>query len=304
MALRADVDDQLSWLRLGEAYSKAGRHAAALRALGRAHELQPDDWMCTYFIGEVQRQAGRLAEALSSFQSILDVRPTEAGVLLSVAQTYLDLARHQRFTGFVTRAEQSFISCVNVVLVAIRESPGYRGVAWKIAADALFELSVITVFADENNVRETVTVVCEIIQDQSSARLAGLFKFTTLSPDDRVTGLNALEAAVAAYDYRITVGSSDETALPSSLYDLGVALHEWILKQPSDTTGKALEATNSFLVQALQIEPGNVSFWVALGDLHFAQKPKLSQHAYIKAIEVDTKVGGTHIPVAISTQPI
>ncbi|KAG2046495.1 protein prenylyltransferase [Suillus hirtellus] len=289
VALRADVDDQLSWLRLGEAYSKAGRHAAALRALGRAHELQPDDWMCTYFIGEVQRQAGRLAEALISFQSILDVRPTEAGVLLSVAQTYLDLARHQRFTGFVTRAEQSFISCVNVVLVAIRESPGYRGVAWKIAADALFELSVITVFADENNVRETVTVVCEIIQDQSSARLAGLFKFTTLSPDDRVTGLNALEAAVAAYDYRITVGSSDETALPSSLYDLAVALHEWILKQPSGTTGKALEATNSFLVQALQIEPGNVRFWVALGDLHFAQKPKLSQHAYIKAIEVDTK---------------
>ncbi|KAG1896020.1 superkiller protein 3 [Suillus fuscotomentosus] len=282
VALRADVDDQLS-------YSKAGRHAAALRALGRAHELQPDDWMCTYFIGEVQRQAGRLAEALTSFQSILDVRPTEAGVLLSVAQTYLDLARHQRFTGFVTRAEQSFISCVNVVLVAIRESPGYRGVAWKIAADALFDLSVITVFADENYVRETVTVVCEIIQDQSSARLAGLFKFTTLSPDDRITGLNVLEAAVAAYDYRITVGSSDETALPSSLYDLAVALHEWILKQPSGTTGKALEATNSFLVQALQIEPGNVRFWVALGDLHFAQKPKLSQHAYIKAIEVDTK---------------
>ncbi|KAG2113725.1 superkiller protein 3 [Suillus discolor] len=289
VALRADVDDQLSWLRLGEAYSKAGRHAAALRALGRAHELQPDDWMCTYFIGEVQRQAGRLAEALTSFQSILDVRPTEAGVLLSVAQTYLDLARHERFAGFVTRAEQSFISCVNVVLVAIRESPGHRGVAWKIAADALFELSIITVFTDENNVRATVTVVCEIIQDQSSARLAGLFKFTTLPPDNQVTGLNALEAAVAAYDYRITVGSSDETALPSSLYDLAVALHEWILKQPSGTIGKVLEATNSLLVQALQIEPGNVRFWVALGDLHFARKPKLSQHAYIKAIEVDTK---------------
>ncbi|KAG1771164.1 superkiller protein 3 [Suillus placidus] len=289
VALRVDVDDQLSWLRLGEAYSKAGRHVAALRALGRAHELQPDDWMCTYFIGEVQRQAGRLAEALGSFQSILDVRPTEAGVLLSVAQTHLDLARHERLTGFVARAEQSFISCVDVMLVAIRESPGYRGVAWKIAADALFELSAITVFADENNVRATLTVVCELIQDQSSARLAGLFKLTALSPDDPVTGLNTLEAAVAAYDYRITVGSSNEAALPSSFYDLAVALHGWILKQPSGTTRQASEAANSFLIQALQKEPGNVKFWVALGDLHFTQKPKLSQHAYIKAIEVDNK---------------
>ncbi|KAG2153913.1 superkiller protein 3 [Suillus clintonianus] len=289
VALRADVDDQLSWLRLGEAYSKAGRHVAALRALGRAHELQPDDWMCTYFIGEVQRQAGRLAEALASFQSILDVRPTEAGTLLSIAQTHLDLARHERFTGFVARAEQSFVSCVDVVLVAIRESPGYRGVAWKIAADALFELSVITVFADEANVRAVVTVVCELVQDQSSARLAGLFKPTSFSSDDPISGLNALEAAVAAYDYRITVGSSDEAALPSSLYDLAVALHEWILKQPPDTTQQASEAANSLLIQALQKEPGNVRFWVALGDLHFANKPKLSQHAYIKAIEVDNK---------------
>ncbi|KAG1851683.1 superkiller protein 3 [Suillus subluteus] len=289
VALRADVNDQLSWLRLGEAYSKAGRHVAALRALGRAHELRPDDWMCTYLIGEVQRQTGRLAEALTSFQSILDVRPAEAGVLLSVAQTHLDLARHERLTGFVARAEQSFISCVDVMLVAIRESPGYRGVAWKIAADALFELSVISVFADENNVRAAVTMVSELIQDQSSARLAGLFKFTALSPDNPVTGLNALEAAVAAYDYRITVGSSDEAALPSSLYDLAVALHEWILKQPSGTTRQVSEAANSFLIQALQKEPGNVRFWVALGDLHFSQKPKLSQHAYIKAIEVDNK---------------
>jgi len=294
VALRADVDDQLSWLRLGEAYSKAGRHVAALRALGRAHELQPDDWMCTYFIGEVQRQAGRLPEALASFQSILVVRPTEAGVLLSIAQTHLDLARHERLTGFVARAEQSFISCVDVMLIAIRENPGYRGVAWKMVADALFELSVITVFADENNVRAAVTTICKLLQDQSSARLASIFKFTALSPDNPVTGLNALEAAVAAYDYRITVGSSEEAALPSSLYDLAVALHEWILKQPPGTTQQASEAANSFLIQALQKEPGNDRFWVALGDLHFTQKPKLSQHAYVKAIEVDNKVGRTH----------
>jgi superkiller protein 3 len=251
--------------------------------------------MCTYFIGEVQRQTGRLSEALVSFQSILDIRPTEAGVLLSLAQTHLDLGRQERFTGFVSRAEQSFVSCVEVVLVAIQESPGHRGVAWKIAADALFELSAITVFMDEPNVRVAVTAVCKLIQDQSSARLAGLFRFTPISPEIPITGLNALEAAVAAYDYRITVGSPNEATLPSSLYDLAVALHGWTLKQPPDTTQKASEAANSFLVQTLQKEPGNARFWTALGDLHFKHKPKLSQHAYIKALEVNNKVSRAYI---------
>ena len=31
IALRTDVDDYMSWLRLGEAYSKAGRYAAAFK---------------------------------------------------------------------------------------------------------------------------------------------------------------------------------------------------------------------------------------------------------------------------------
>jgi superkiller protein 3 len=181
------------------------------------------------------------------------------------------------------------------VLVAIRESPGHRGVAWKIAADALFELSAITVFVDEYDVRVAVTAVCEHIQDQTSSRLAGLFKFTAFSPDIPITGLNALEAAVAAYDYRITVGSSDEATLPSSLYDLAVALHGWILKQPPDTTQQASETANTFLIQALQKEPGNARFWTALGDLHFTHKAKLSQHAYIKALEVNNKVGKAYV---------
>ncbi|KAG1851354.1 hypothetical protein F4604DRAFT_2045887 [Suillus subluteus] len=232
---------------------------AETRALGRVHELRLDDWKCAYFTGEVQRQAGRLAEALASLQSILDVRPTEPGVLLSVAQTHLDLAGHERLTSFVARAEQSSISCVNVMLATIRESPGYRGVAWKIAADALFELSVISVFADEGKVRAAVTMVYEFIQGQSSDQRAGLFKFTALSPDDPVTGLD-LEAAAAACDYCVTVGSPAEPTLPSSLCELAAAPHEWTLKRLSCTVRQASEAANSFLIQALQREPGNVHY--------------------------------------------
>ena len=57
----------MSWLRLGEAYSKAGRFAAALKALERARELDPDDWIASYFIGEVQRQMGLYEEAIKAY---------------------------------------------------------------------------------------------------------------------------------------------------------------------------------------------------------------------------------------------
>ena len=71
IALRTDEDDHMSWLRLGEAYSKAGKYAAASKALEHARELDPEDWVASYFIGEVQRQMGAYEDAITAFQSIL-----------------------------------------------------------------------------------------------------------------------------------------------------------------------------------------------------------------------------------------
>ncbi|KAH7915212.1 superkiller protein 3 [Hygrophoropsis aurantiaca] len=290
VALRADPNDQLSWLRLGEAYSKAGRHAAALKALGRAHELQPDDWICSFFIAEVQRQMGKLAEALLSFQSILETRPNEIGILISISQTFLDLARHERFTGFSARAEQSFVSCVKTSLQAISESPGYRGVAWKVAGNALFGLSGSSTFADEADVRTVLDEVSALIRQHHSTRLKDVFKVIPMESDVTLTGLHALQVALAAYDYRITVGSTEDTAASSAWFDLGTALHYWTMKaSPSESHQAASEAAASFVIEALKKDPGNATFWVTLGNIYFIAKPKASQHAYIKALDADSK---------------
>ncbi|KIJ18985.1 hypothetical protein PAXINDRAFT_109465 [Paxillus involutus ATCC 200175] len=289
VSLRADPDDQLSWLRLGEAYSKAGRHAAALKALAKAHDLNPDDWMCTYLIGEVQRQTGRLAEALISFESILDVRPKEIGVLASLAQTQLDLARQERFSGFSARAEQSFIAAITTCLTMSQESSGYGGVAWKIAADSLLGLSETTTFVDEDDVRELLSWTNTLLQGHASTRIAQAFSPKPATDDTPLTSRHAREAAVAAYDYRITVGSTEDIALASALFDLGVALYTWSTEGKNSGHELATEAATSLLKQALQKEPGNASYWTALGSMYFQDKPKAAQHAYIKALERDSK---------------
>ncbi|KAG9316442.1 superkiller protein 3 [Chiua virens] len=289
VALRAEPEDSLLWLRLGEAYSKAGRHAAALKALAKAQELDPDDWLCTFLVGEVQRQTGRLAEALLSFNYILDTRPKEIGALLSLAQTHLDLACQERLTGFSARSEQSFIAVITTCLTASQESPGHGGVTWKVIADALFGLSKATVFADEGAVQAILDRTNSLLQGNTSTRIAQVFTPGATTKDTPLTRRHALEAAVAAYDYRITVGSTEDISLGSTLFDLAIVLYAWCTEDKSKTQKAALEIATSLLKQALQKEPGNPAYWTALGNMEFLEKPKTAQHAYIKSLELDSK---------------
>lgn len=291
IALRANADDQSCWLRLGEAYSKAGRYAAAVKALERAHELQPDDWICSYFIGEVQRQIGQYQEAIDSFESILAHRPSEVGVLVSLGQTHLDLGRVELSSGFSARAEQSFVDCISTALRTIQETPGSRGVAWKTAADAIFSLANRSSFIDEKSVREALLAVVSVIKVDAADRLSDIMTLPSLDDDFPCTGLKALEIAVAAYDYRIFLGSNENAARGSASFDLGIALHVWATKAtPGPKTEAANKKASVCLTDALREDPGNDSYWNALGNLNFLGKPKTAQHAYIKALDIDPKV--------------
>lgn len=295
IALRAEPEDKLLWLRLGEAYSRAGRHAAALKALSKAHELDPDDWVCTFLIGEVQHKTGRLVEALLSFNSILDTRPREIGVLLSLAQIRLDLARQERFTGFGARSEQSFVASITTCFTASQESPGHGGVMWKIVADALFGLSKAAVFVDERAVEDVLNQANSMLRGHASTRIAQDFSPQSMTKYTPLTRRHVLEAAVAAYDYRIIVGSTEHIALGSALFDLAVALYAWRMEVKNNSSEVASEAAASLLKQALQKEPGNPVYWTALGNMYFLGKPKTAQHSYIKALEHDPKVRSMYV---------
>lgn len=296
VALRAEPEDQFLWLRLGEAYSKAGRHAAALKALAKAHELDPDDWICTFLIGEVQHQTGRLVEALFSFKSILDARPKEIGVLLSLAQTQLDLAHQERFTGFSARSEQSFVAAITTCFTTSQGSPGHGGVTWKVVADALFGLSKAAMFVDERSVEDILNRTNSLLHGHASTRIPQAFSPQSAAKPTPLTRHHVLEAAIAAYDYRITIGSTEDIALGSALFDLAVALYTWCAEDKNNTHETASESAISLLKQALQKEPGNPIYWIALANMYFLEKPKAAQHAYIKALEHDSKVCSMYAP--------
>jgi len=296
IALRADTDDQISWLRLGEAYSKAGRHAAAMKSLMRSRELKPDDWMSSYFIGEVQRQVGQYQEAVDSFRSILVDRPLEIVVLMSLGQTYLALGLHEISTGFIARAECSFVECVRVAMQAVDASPGFRGIAWKIAADAIFHLSNNSLFFDEENVRAVLSTVTPLMSTLGE-RLSGIIHLARLHDMSSLDGLKALETAIAAYDYRISLGTSENSPNGCAWFDLGIALHSWCRRiSSSEDRQKAEKQAMCCVTEALREDSGNEIYWNALGCINFDTQPKTAQHAYIRALEIDPKVSYDIMP--------
>jgi superkiller protein 3 len=291
ITLRAEPDDQVSWLRLGEAYSRAGRHAAAIKALARAQELNPEDWMCAFFLGDVQRQVGQFQDAVDAFQSILARRPSEVGVLVSLGQTYLDLGRSEFTDGFAARAEQSFVTSVRIALQTMQASPGFRSVSWKTAADAIFYLSRRSTFIDEDGVRSTLLDVVALLTQGPGEQLAGIVSTPLLNDESASTGYKALEVAAAAYDCRVTLGSSESVGRGSAWYDLGISLQCLSAKQSlAEKRQKTETKAGECLRAAIREDPGNDAYWVAFGNANFMSQAKTAQHAYIKALEIDSKV--------------
>lgn len=266
---------------------------AALKALERAYTLNPDDWVALYFIGEVQRQTSQYTEAIKTFSVVLDTRPSELGVLNSLSQTHLEQGRAEAVSAFFSRAEQSFVSAVQVSLKIVTASAGFRRVAWKTIADALYQLSQLLSYTDEDSVREILVQLFPAISDRPTASkgTSNLIP-DSLSLDDLSNlSLRTLEMAIAAYDYRISLGSIDDKTTGSTYYDIATALLTY--KRMTSVAEKQVlleQEAVKYFKDALRLDPSNDGFWTALANTTFVSHPATAQHAYIRALEIDSKV--------------
>ncbi|KAI6026361.1 superkiller protein 3 [Pisolithus microcarpus] len=242
IALRADEEDQVCWLRLGEAYNV---------------------WLCTYLIGEVQRQTGKFGEALDSYKSVLQKQSDEVGVLMSLALTELALARQEWSSGFFTRAERTFASAITTCLSTVQASSGY------VIGDALLGLSQATTFVDQELLRDIFVKTASVLQHVTSKRIVHVFTLNPIRDCLPLTG--------------------SDTVMGSALYDLGLALHTWSKEGNGADREPALEVAASSLKEALNKDPDDPTYWTALAVMYFLDKPKISQHAYVKALELDPK---------------
>ncbi|KAK7056865.1 Superkiller protein 3 [Paramarasmius palmivorus] len=291
IALRAEPEDHVMWLRLGEAYYRSGKQTAALKALGRARELNEEDWMCRYYIAEVYRQMGQYQQAIAQLQAILSSQDTELCVLVSLAQTYLDLGSEELRDGYIARAEESLGLSIRTSFTAISVSTGFRAILWKIIADAFYFLGSSATLHDERTVSGLVSEAIQILGGNVSSRLTGIVSSaSTSSSEEPLTGIKLLELAILGYDHRITLGSSENIAVGSAWFDLAVALRSLAGKSVPGAKRDSAEAQAiKCFTEAIRACPLVDKYWVALGDANFLSQPKTAQHAYVRALEIDSK---------------
>lgn len=293
ISLRTAPDDSVCWLRLGEAYSYSGRQVAALKALQKALELRPDDWLCLYFIAEVQRQVGQFDEAIAGLNQVLRMRPDDLGILVSLAQIHLELGQAELDAGYFSRAEASFLNAIERSLDIIQGTSGFRAVAWKTIADALSLLSSREPYVDEPRMRTKFTDILRLLlTENKGVVVADLLPLPEVpSEATAIQGLAVLQLAIAAYSHRISVGSSEHLANGQAMVDLGLALQRLAIETDSSETSKSAESRAAhYITEGIRKSAGHSAYWIALGNVRFSSKATIAQHAYIRALEIDSKV--------------
>jgi tetratricopeptide (TPR) repeat protein len=100
--LQRDADSGALWKILGVARARAGKDA--LPALRKAVELLPADAEAHRNLGAVLKEQGQLAQALASFDRVLEIEPQDASVMIAAADCLCALWRPREAVPLYERA--------------------------------------------------------------------------------------------------------------------------------------------------------------------------------------------------------
>ncbi|KAL4398941.1 Ski complex protein [Malassezia pachydermatis] len=323
VSLRASPRDADAWVRLGEAYVASGRPVAALKTYARALALMEtspvqEQWHVYYNMAEAQRRLGRYELALSLLEQVLRMAPTQYGVCVVLAETYLAQARQLLASGYSFRAVEALHCAITQAAQAL-ESDKLLRTAWKAAADACYLLSKIDSLpaddAPDAPASSMASMLANLVlllgQQDLDARLQGI-SVVQASHMSRAASTHTgtlypheyLEHAALMYKFLALVHAMDEHASVLAWADLATALCRlaWVLPLPStlarmgDVPMDAVERRASLArTQAMECthlalsSKPHARLWVLLGNLYFSHDAAMAQHAYIMAIEANGK---------------
>lgn len=288
IALRAEPGDSLTWSRLGEVYSKAGRHAAAIKALHRALELDPQNWLCSFLIGEIKNETGLFQDAISIFNELLAHRPHDLSILSALARAHLYLGRTESQGGYHIRAEASFFRAISVALSIVENHSGFRGLAWKVISDAALQLCRRPVLQDKVRANEISGTLKSLLSTENG----GALDLPSLAEFEPSNSLVFLVISIHACNLRLALNAPASIIRGSAWYDLAVGLQLWC-NHDAAPKPKVEKKIVEAITNALKEYPSNDLYWNAYGNAHFLGHPKIAQHAYIKALELSSKVGAS-----------
>lgn len=310
IALRSSGDDGITWLRLGEAYAGAGRYTASLKALARAEKLLPGNQACQLQIAEVNRELGNLETSIELLSEAISANPSDAVLHAARCTARLALARSEQAKGFLERGYTSCVTTVEEALVTLNmEGPTAR-VVWKIITDASLELSQKPLddeIANLSAIGALSGVILQLVEHKESLdqRIMDLVDLDQMlsacDGDDAQLDADSLavKVSVAAANYAVHVAGNDDRALGTACYDTAAALFELASNHATQMDpgrmADAKELAIEYVKRAIRAQSAEPLYWSCLGTLTIHTNPTLSQHAFIRAIQCESKVGWVSI---------
>ncbi|KAG2200071.1 hypothetical protein INT47_007716 [Mucor saturninus] len=306
-ALRTDTSDVRCWEGLAEAYSRAGRFVAALKAFGRATNLDPTSVHASNEQAYVQQKVGLLDDAIAGFQNTLELAKEQdkenyIPALAGLAETYMEHAKEDFQQGFFGRASDRCNAAIAASLLGLQQDSSIIAL-WKIVGDACAFYRQIPKYLNNCHYVALQSVMRigpgkahEALKFSPDITSHWVQEFLALDQEELASGEFSLPHKTAldvilscganAYKKALVLCGNHQAIAPAFWHDLAILYYHLSL----NTNDEAMTAIRCVKV-ALKLEPTQYMYWNTLGVIAMttADLPKISQYAFIKAMEFNNR---------------
>lgn len=303
-ALRIMPHDYHSWVGLGESYHNSGRYIAATKAFQHAerfeHEVEEQNpsetWFAKYMLANVKRELGDFDDAIGGYKAVLEERPVEFGVSISLLQTLVDSAWDSIDKGLFGQAAQRAAETIDAAMdLSSTRMEAFN--LWRAVGDACavftwvqshissFPHTKIKQLLQEGVEKDIYNVFMEIDMVDVNTVLANAFYPKEEDGSSCLT--SCIHAAILSQKRAIHVSAHNVHAQAVAYYNLGwteYRAHLCLSGGLRKHSGRYLKAAVRCFKRAIELEAGNSEFWNALGVVTSEVSPKVAQHSLIRSL--------------------
>ena len=315
-ALRISPDDYHSYVGLGESYHNSGRYNSAARTFRYAEnptdamqvKKTGESWFTKYMLANVNRELGEYNEAIQGYQEVLEDRPKEFGVSITLLQTLIERAWRNVETGFFGNAADAAIQAIDVAISVSEYKPNAFNL-WKAIGDAAATFSWVQSRLEDAplaKIKRLLETGINLQEYDLFADADGIGQnqvgrlFVNAQSAQESSLSRSLHAAILAQKRSIVSCAHDIHAQAVAWYNLGwteYRAHVCLEQSQESGQGKTdtnfLKASMKCFKRAIELEAGNAEFWNALGVLTTKMNPKVAQHSFVRSIHLNEKSART-----------
>ncbi|XP_065060206.1 superkiller complex protein 3-like isoform X2 [Rhopilema esculentum] len=281
-ALRSDPEDRHMWECLGDAYIARGSYMPALKAFQKAVELDPENLYSRYKMGVIKQSVCVYDEAIEEFKKVLAVEEDHIPAWRGLAESHLKTEYACIAENFDGRAVDHAAEALLAAARAIELRPDLRCL-WKIMGDASFALRVVAEEKLSLQVPPSVSQIIGIKEEETGSKK----KFI-------------LDLSRRCYGVVVKLEESSAAAW----HDLSLSSFHYGMLLDGELGKTTMQQSVKFIKKAISLEPGNAKMWNTLGvisgssgpsltccgySVYDIANPELSQHAFIKALQLDSQ---------------